>query len=100
MSNSYELDQAMAINEAGLDHLVTKWRESLERKHARHGQDFHEIKAMTDLVSRLVSNDMEAILTVAVTAVNRLAKMEDYNSVPAEIAELDFDFEVEEEDES
>jgi len=95
MHNHIELDQALAQNENAVTQLIQNWRASLERKRERHGDGFDESLAMMDLGSRLARMPREAAITVLMSTINRLAKMPDYNPVPAEIAGLDFDFDPE-----
>lgn len=89
----------------GLSELVQTWRESLDRKRERHGAAFDEDKAIQDLYARLAGLPAIPMVAVLAGAIDRLAKMPDYqpvaansvnsNPVPAEIADLDFDFDFE-----
>jgi hypothetical protein len=96
--NNYELDQGKAEVEYTVTELIAEWRRSLDRKRERHGENFDEGKAIEDLFVRLLGMDSAPKSAVLAAAINRLAKMPDYNPVPSEIAELDFDFEVDEEE--
>jgi hypothetical protein len=85
------IDQGYAFLNEGLDDLVERWRASLGRKQERHGDKFDAALALPDLVSRLCGAPYEMLLAVASSAVDRLAKMPDFNAVPDELAALDYD---------
>lgn len=87
--NTHKLDQAMTDANEGLEWLITHWRESLQRKHERHGETFDEAKAVADLHSRLTQMSRYALSIAFAVAINRLAQMEDYAPTPG-IADLDF----------
>lgn len=77
--------------EASMDNLIAQWRESLARKQERHGDDFAEYLAVTDLYDMLKLASKGQVAALAAHAINRLAHMEDYNPIPTEIADLDFE---------
>lgn len=84
-------DEMFAHLDDQLSDLIREWRESLDRKRERHGEQFDDRKAITDLWARLKGMPAPMAVALVVASIDRLAHMEDYNPIPAQIAGLDFE---------
>lgn len=84
-------DQIFAQQSENLNQVINMWRESLERKQERHGEHFDPHKAIPDLWVRFKAMPHGPMAALLAAAIDRLAHMEDYDPVPAEISNLDFE---------
>ena len=89
MSHINKIDQRYAEAQEALDLITEQVRESLARKRERHGEKFDNAKALYHLFPRFHGMNEQAKTILLSTALFRLAQTEDPF---AEIADLDFDF--------
>lgn len=94
MKEAYTMDQDWAKNKTEFDGLLSEIRASRARKQERHGDKFDGNLAIEYQARNLQQAPPAVLALIAAMALDRLAQMEDFNSIPEELAALDFDVDL------